>query len=216
MSYSCSVDSTTAVISPTQHRVLEAVKRSGEATADELAEKLEISASAVRQHLNALRSAGYIAARQERGQPGRPADHFHTTELSEAMFVNTTSNLSIELLSHIEEEDPELVTRIFDRRRHRRVAQAQDKLAGKTLSEKVAVLSELLDAEGYLADFDERAPEHYRINLHGCAIWNVATRYGQACTTELEFLRELIPEATIERVTHKTSGAHTCAYEIST
>ena len=171
MSYICSVDSTTAVISPTQHRVLEAVKRSGEATADELAQTLEISASAVRQHLNILRSAGYIAARQERGQPGRPADHFYTTELSEAMFVNTTNNLSIELLADIEEEDPELVTRIFERRRHRRVAQAQDKLVGKTLSEKVAVLAELLDSEGYLVDFDERAPGRYRINLHGCAIW---------------------------------------------
>jgi predicted ArsR family transcriptional regulator len=210
------VDSATAVISPTQHRVLEALKRSGEATADELAETLEISASAVRQHLIALRSAGYIAARQERGQPGRPADHFHTTELTEAMFVKTNNNLSIELLAHIEEEDPELVGRIFERRRRRRVEQAREKLAGKTLKEKVAVLAELLDAEGYLVDFDEHSPEHYRINLHSCAIWAVATRYGQACTTELDFLRDLIPEATVERVTHKTAGAHTCAYEIST
>ena len=50
--------------SPTQRRVLEALKRRGEATADQLAETLEISASAVRQHLSALRSAGLIAARQ--------------------------------------------------------------------------------------------------------------------------------------------------------
>ncbi len=198
------MDLTSAVISPTQHRVLEALKRAGEATAYELAEALEISASAVRQHLNALRSAGYIAARQERGQTGRPADRFHTTELTETMFVKGTNNLSLELLTHVEEEDPELVTRIFERRRHRRVTHAQDKLVGKTLSEKVAVLAGLLDTEGYLVDFDEPAPGQYRINLHSCAIWAVATRYSQACSTELEFLRELIPEATIERVTHKT------------
>lgn len=209
------MDPSTALISPTQNRVLVALKRRGEATADELAEILEISASAVRQHLKALRSVGYIAARQQRGQPGRPAERFYTTELTETLFVRNPSNLSIELLAHVEEEDPELVTRVFERRRQRRVADTTAKLRDKPLGEKVAVLTRELDNEGYLADFDEIGPTQYRINLHSCPMWAVATRYGQACGTELDYLRELLPEATIERVTHKTAGAHTCAYEIS-
>ena len=205
----------TGQISPVQRRVLVVLKRLGEATADDLAKTLGISASAVRQHLSALRSAGYIDAEQQRGQPGRPADRFHTTELTEAMFVKDTSNLSIELLSHMEEEDPGLVTRVFERRRQRRVAETADKLAGKTLGEKVAVLAAELDAEGYLADFDQIDTTHFRINLHSCAMWAVASRYGQACATELDYLRELLPEATIERITHKTAGAHVCAYQVS-
>ena len=207
--------SSTGQISPVQRRVLVVLKRLGEATADDLAKTLGISASAVRQHLSALRSAGYIDAEQQRGQPGRPADRFHTTELTEAMFVKDTSNLSIELLSHMEEEDPGLVTRVFERRRQRRVAETADKLAGKTLGEKVAVLAAELDAEGYLADFDQIDTTHFRINLHSCAMWAVASRYGQACATELDYLRELLPEATIERITHKTAGAHVCAYQVS-
>ena len=205
----------TGQISPVQRRVLVVLKRLGEATADDLAKTLEISASAVRQHLSALRSAGYIDAEQQRGQPGRPADRFHTTELTEAMFVKDTSNLSIELLSHMEEEDSGLVTRVFERRRQRRVAETADKLAGKTLGEKVAVLTAELDAEGYLADFDQIDTTHFRINLHSCAMWAVASRYGQACATELDYLRELLPETTIERITHKAAGAHVCAYEVS-
>lgn len=205
----------TRLISPMQQRVLMTLKRLGEATADELAPALEISASAVRQHLNALRSAGYIAANQQRGQPGRPADLFHTTEATEAMFVHDPNNLSVELLSLVEEENPELVTRVFARRRARRVAETINKLAGKNLHEKVAALTAELDAEGYLADFDQIDPAHYRINLHSCPMWTVATRYGQACATELDYLRELLPEAAIERVTHKTAGAHVCAYEVS-
>jgi len=205
----------TGQISPVQRRVLVVLKRLGEATADDLAKTLEISASAVRQHLSALRSAGYIDAEQQRGQPGRPADRFHTTELTEAMFVKDTSNLSIELLSHMEEEDSGLVTRVFERRRQRRVAETADKLAGKTLGEKVAVLTAELDAEGYLADFDQIDTTHFRINLHSCAMWAVASRYGQACATELDYLRELLPETTIERITHKAAGAHICAYEVS-
>jgi predicted ArsR family transcriptional regulator len=209
------MDPSTALISPTQNRVLVVLKRQGEATADELAEILEISASAIRQHLKALRSVGYVAARQQRGQPGRPAERFYTTELTETMFVKNSSDLSIELLAHIEEEDPELVTRVFERRRQRRVADTTAKLRDKPLGEKVAVLTRELDTEGYLADFDEIGPAHYRINLHSCPMWAVARQFRQACGTELDYLRELLPEATIERVTHKTAGAHTCAYEIS-
>ena len=207
---------TTASVTPsaTQRSVLIALKRRGEATADELAASLEISSSAVRQHLSALRSAGFIAARQERGQPGRPADKYHATDLSEPLFGTTDSSLSIELLEHIEEEDAELVNRVFERRRRRLVEDAKDNLEGKPIDERVAALTDLLDAQGYLADSDILSDTHYRINLHSCAIWAVANRYQQACTAELDFIRDLIPDATVERVTLKTDGAHTCAYEI--
>lgn len=203
-----------AAPSPTQRRVLVALKRQGEATADELAATLEISSSAVRQHLSALRTAGLIAARQERGQPGRPADRYRATELTEPLFVNTGIGLSVEILRHVEDEDPEIVNRIFDRRRRQLVEDTKDKLADKSIDEKVLILSELLDEQGYLADSEKIDSDHYRINLHSCAIWPVASRYQQACTTELEYLRHMIPDATVERVTHKTAGAHTCAYEI--
>ncbi len=206
----------TASVAPsaTQRRVLIALKRRGEATADELASTLEISSSAVRQHLSALRSAGFITARQERGHSGRPADKYHATDLAEPLF-GTTANLSIELLEHIEEEDPELVNRVFERRRRRLVEEANDRLEGEPIDKRVAVLTELLDAQGYLADFDALGDDHYRINLHSCAIWAVANRFQQACTAELDFIRDLIPDATVERVTLKTDGAHTCAYEIT-
>lgn len=209
------MDTAEVALSPTQRRVLTAVKRRGEATADELATALGISSSAVRQHLSALRSAGLVAARQERGLPGRPADHYHATELTEPLFNNTPTDLSIEILRHVEEEDPELVDRIFDRRRHRLVDDFKTKLSGKPVGERVRVLAQLLDELGYLADSDKIDDHHYRINLHSCAIWPVASQYRQACTAELEFVRDLIPDGTVERVTHKTAGAHTCAYEIT-
>jgi DeoR family suf operon transcriptional repressor len=49
---------------------------------------------------------------------------------------------------------------------------------------------------------------------HNCAIWAVARRYGQACTSELDFIRAVLPDAHIERVQHMVEGARRCAYEI--
>jgi len=201
--------------SPAQRRVLAALKRRGEATAEELASTLGISPSAARQHLGALRSTGLVAARQERGQPGRPADRYRATELTEPLFVSADIDLSSEILRHVEEEDPEIVNRVLDRRRRDLVDGAKHLLSGKSIDQRVLVLTELLDEQGYLADSEKVDDEHYRINLHSCAIWPVASRYRQACSAELDFLRDAIPDAAAERVTHKTSGAHTCAYEIS-
>jgi predicted ArsR family transcriptional regulator len=209
------VNTADAALSDTQRRVLVAVKRHGEATADELATTLEISSSAVRQHLSALRSAGMIAARQQRGQTGRPADVYHATERTEPLFETTDGGFSIELLGDIEAEDPELVDRVFERRRRRLVETAREQLTGRPIDEQVRVVTELLDAQGYLADFDELDAAHFRINLHNCPIWTVANRFRQACNAELDLLRDLIPDATVQRITHKTAGAHTCAYDIS-
>ena len=50
-------------LSPAQRQVLVALKRAGEASADELAAALGITASGVRQHLAALRSAGIVECR---------------------------------------------------------------------------------------------------------------------------------------------------------
>ena len=203
-----------AELSPAQRQVFLALKRRGEASADELAEALGITPSGVRQHLAVLRSAGLAASRHERGRSGRPVDLYRGTDLGETLFAGASGDLSLELLGHIEAEDPELVDRVFERRRRRRVEQAGEQLVGKSLDEKVAILAKILDAEGYLADFDKLPDGTYQMNLHSCSIWAVASRYGQACATELEFLREVLPETEIERVAHKMAGAYVCEYEI--
>jgi predicted ArsR family transcriptional regulator len=213
MGYDLGMAATDALPSPTQRRVLEALKRHGEATADELAATLEISASAVRQHLASLRASGLIEARQERGATGRPADRYRATVRTEPLFV-AADNLSIELLELVDDEHPDLVDQVFDRRRKRLVDDAELDLHGTSTEDRIARVTELLDAQGYLCDWEQLGDDEFRINLHNCAIWSVASRFRKACSSELEFLQGVLPGAAVTRVTHKTSGAHTCAYHI--
>ena len=201
-------------LSPTQRHVLEVVKRHGEVTPDELAAALEISSSAVRQHLAALRTAGLVVSHKDHGSAGRPADRYQATTLAEPLFSAAADTLPIELLEHMEAEEPALIDRVFDRRRRQLVDDAENRLAGKAIDDHVAILTAVLDEQGYLADFETVNDGHFRINLHNCAIWSVASRFPQACAAELDYLRALIPGAVVQRVTHKTGGAHTCAYDI--
>jgi len=201
-------------ISPSQRRVLETLMRRGDATADELAKDLETTTSSARQHLSALRSAGLVAARPERGHTGRPADRYHPTPASEQVF-NTNSELAMHILDLVNDEDPELVDRVFQRQRTQLVARSSPELDGMGIGARVAALTERLDAEGYLADSEETSDGRFLIHLHRCPIWAVADRYRQACAAELGTIEDLIPNAEVRRVTHKTAGTHTCTYEIS-
>jgi DeoR family transcriptional regulator, suf operon transcriptional repressor len=199
---------------PTRRSLLLLLKKRGEAGTQELAEALGITVSAVRQHLTGLLAAGLVTERQERHGPGRPALRFSLGSAGEALFPRFYSELTNELLEYAADEDPGVLDRVFERRRRRRVDQARKRLAGKSFADRVAELTSILDADGYLADFERRPDGSYLVTEHNCAILGVAQRYGLACSTEIEFLREALPDATIERVAHRLAGQHVCSYEI--
>ena len=205
---------TLASLPSTRRELLIALKKRGEATVEELAGALGITVSAVRQHLTGLAAAGFVTHRAVKGRPGRPRHLHRLSAGAEALFPKYYSELTNELLSYVEDEDPETLERIFERRRRRRVDGATARLKGKPFADKVAELARILDEDGYLADFEALPDGTFRITEHNCAILGVARRWGLACSTEIEFIREALPEARVERVAHMMAGAHVCRYEI--
>jgi DeoR family suf operon transcriptional repressor len=199
----------------TRRALLDALKRQGEARADELATTLGITVSAVRQHLAALHGDGLVTHSEVRAGPGRPHHKYRLSEQGDNLFPRRYAQIVTDLLVEAEAEDPAMIERMFARRRDRRVERAKERLAGKSLPDQVAELTHILDEDGYLAEAVAQDDGSFRIVEHNCAILAVATRYGTACSTELEFIREVLPTARVERVAHLLSGGHVCAYEVS-
>ena len=108
-----------------------------------------------------------------------------------------------------------MVDRLFERRRQRRVDNAHARLDGKPFPERVSELARILDEDGYLASVEEGEDGAWWIVEHNCAILEVAIRYGQACSSEIGFLREVMPDADIERLSHMASGDFHCGYKVS-
>ena len=131
------------------------------------------------------------------------------------LFAAPADDLAVEILEHLDDEDPALVDRIFHRRRQRLVDASREQVDDLPIAERVAAVAGDLDAQGYLADFEQTDDGDYRINLHSCPMWTVADRYRQACAAELGYVEDLVPDADVERITHKTAGAHTCTYRIT-
>jgi DeoR family transcriptional regulator, suf operon transcriptional repressor len=209
-----SIDSRPNSLPETRRTLLEQIKRQGEVAVDRLAAAAEMTVSGTRQHLVALERDGLIAYREVREGPGRPRHLYSLTAAGDALFPRAYAELTNELLEYVESEDPKLLERIFDRRGQRRLEQARARTAGLAFAEKVGAVAQILDEDGYLADFERRADGAYVITERNCAVLSVARRYRHACGSELTFLQAALPEADVERIAHQLTAGHVCAYEI--
>ncbi len=198
--------------------VLYALRRRGEATAEEVAEQHDITVSGARQHLSALVADGLVATAErapELGRRGRRTLVYSVTPAADELFPKAYGELTNELLGYVADSDPALLDRLFERRREARIRGARARVGAKRgLRAKVAELTRILDEDGYLATYEQVGTGVFRIVEHNCAIWAVAQRYGQACTSELDFIRAALDGATVERVQHMVAGARHCAYEV--
>ena len=199
---------------PGRRAVLSMLKHSGEASAEEVANVLGVTVSAVRQHLVPLEEHGLVAHRDERPGPGRPRRRYCLTPAAESLWPKRYGQLANQLLTFIDDADPELVSHAFEHRRKARAARAHQRLGTKAFDERVRELARILDDDGYLASCERADDGSWRVVEHNCAILDVAERYGAACSSELEFLREALPDADVQRTAHMMAGAHVCAYAI--
>jgi DeoR family suf operon transcriptional repressor len=196
----------------TRRRILEQIKRSGNATAEAIACELHVTLSGARQTLTALEREGLLVHAPERGGPGRPRHVYSLTPAGDALFPRAYAELTNELLEYVEDEDPQLLERIFTRRAERRLQRARERTAGLSFAERVHTVANILDEDGYLADFAQREDGAFVITEHNCAVLGVALRYGHACSSELDFLCAALPEASVTRIAHRINGGHVCAY----
>ncbi|MCA3765302.1 MAG: helix-turn-helix domain-containing protein, partial [Cutibacterium sp.] len=93
------------VDSPTRDRVMSSILHNGPSTASELADRLGLTAAAVRRHLSALVSQGLVDSREKkvfgaRGR-GRPSRVFFLTDHGRADYYTAYDDLAISALRQL-------------------------------------------------------------------------------------------------------------------
>ena len=199
----------------TKRALLNHLKKRGDLSADELASSLDMTVSGVRQQLSGLQRDGLVAFDEVRSGPGRPRYVYRLTSAADGLYPRAYAEITNELLEYVEDADPELLEAIFAKRRERRIERAQTRMANKAFPQQVQELAKILDEDGYLADYTELDDGTWLVTEHNCAIFGVAMRYGQACSSEIEFIRAVLSNAQIERVSHMVAGEHHCSYRIA-
>ena len=210
-------DSPLDTLPTTRRAILNLLKRQGPLEANEVARALSLTPAAVRMQLVRLEDDGLLARHESAGvaRRGRPSHKYTLTSAAEALYPKRYGDLTTELLGYLGGPGGEQVDELFERRRRRRVDAALPLLADLSFDEQVTALAAILDEDGYLADAEKQEDGTWLVTEHNCAILTVAHGFSQACSSEISFIRDALPGATVERVAHLMDGAHVCAYRIA-
>ena len=211
-------DSPLEQLPSTRRAILDLLKRRGPLDAAAVAEALALTVAAVRLQLRRLQEDGLLSRHDEApagAGRGRPRHLYALTGAAEAMYPKRYGDLTTELLGYLGGPGTAQVDELFEQRRRRRVADARPRTADLSFDDQVAALTAILDEDGYLAEAERLDDGSWRITEHNCAILTVAHGFSQACSSEIEFIRDVLPGADVRRVTHIMDGAHACAYVVS-
>lgn len=202
-------------LQPTRRRILLALKQRGGMTAAELAEMLGITSMGVRRHLTTLERDHLVRYELVQRGKGRPSYVYLLTDQAENLFPKNYAGLAKELLGYLATRDGgSEVIELFDQRAARRIRQARAQLEGKPFAERVAGLAEILNNDGYLAEWQQVDADTFVLSEHNCAVHEVAAEFRAACHSELTFLKAILPDAEIAREEHMMAGDLACSYRI--
>lgn len=195
----------------TRRQILELLKRRGDMTASQLADEIGITSMGVRQHLSSLERDDLVETRIVRQNRGRPAHYFGLTQEAEHLFPVRYGQLAVDLLGQIAEVDgPEKVDRLLASRTDSLEKDYNGEMAGLPLAERVRVLAEIRDREGYMAESRTDGDEYVLVEHH-CPIYEIARRFPRVCQLEQELFERTL-DTGVRRDEHKIVGDDRCRY----
>lgn len=207
-----------ADVSEAKQRLLQQLVTRDHATASQLARALGLTDAAIRQHLDALETAGLVepVALPAAGR-GRPATAFRLLPAAHDYFPDRHDDLTAELLSAISEAlgDDALDEVLAVRARRQRSAYAAAVPPKAPLAKRVEILASLRTAEGYLAEATSLPDGSMTLVEHHCPIADAARGCGGLCDHELAVFQAVIgPGAEVERTQHLLAGDGRCSYHV--
>ena len=201
-----------------QERILYLLKTKGPLTAQVLAQKLEITAMGVRQHLKRLTEEGLVDHHDERAGVGRPARHWSLTSQGHARFPDSHGELTVALLDSVRRVfGAKGLDKLIDARTRETAKHYRERLEGKTgIEKRLATLAELRSAEGYMAEWRSSDDGSYVFIENHCPVCAAAQMCQGLCRSELEvFQQALGADWRVERFEHLLESARRCAYRVS-
>ena len=200
--------------------VLYAVRRRGEATAEQVAEQLDMTVSGARQHLAALgegRARRVERAPVARRPPGPAHARVHRDRAPPTRyFPKAYGELTNELLGYVADTDRELLDQLFAKRREARIegdahAPGAEAHASRRRSPS-SPASSTRTATSRVGNRWSRACSASSSTTARSGRWPSATARRAPASSSSS--APCWPAPTVERVQHMVAGARRCAYEV--
>lgn len=197
----------------TRDQIIRVLKTKGRATVLGLADQVNVSAVTVRHHLSGLQADGLVEATLERGTVGRPRHVYHLTDAGEELFPRQYLSLSRRLLDRINSSlSPDLISRLFEEMARQIVSEHAHELGQKPPAERMDVLADILESEGFMVTWEDRDDEYWVIE-HNCPYRNLAHDFPAVCQLDKTLIASIL-EAPAEKIRCQVEGAADCAFRI--
>jgi DeoR family transcriptional regulator, suf operon transcriptional repressor len=193
--------------------------RSGERTAEELAQPLEVTPNAVRFHLAELARDGLVEQRPVRRGPRKPSHGYSLTAAGHALFPRQYDAILNAVLQDVREgSGSRELTALFGRLGRRLAAEHAQRFAGLSPQERVAEALALLGELGGAATVVP-GPAEGQLTIVGtsCPLGAVVGRHPECCGLLEAFLAEVLPGSNVHEACHKdtTQGPPHCRFQLS-
>ena len=201
----------------TRKAILDILKQEGPQDSKMLAERLEVTAMAVRQHLYAMQDEKLLTYQEVPRPKGRPAKMWELTPAANKFFPDGNSELlvnMIDLIGDLYGEDG--LSRLIESRSQNQLEQYRERLKPTdSLAQKLQTIADIRTDEGYMAEIQPQGNGSYLLIENHCPICAAAQTCRKFCTAEqLLFQRLLGPEATVQRSEYILDGDRRCVYEV--
>jgi predicted ArsR family transcriptional regulator len=202
----------------TRRAIVKLLKTEGPLGTALLAERLGLTAMAVRLHLYALQGEGLVTAEDRPVPVGRPAKSWRLTREADRHFPEAYAELSVALIDAMQETfGAEGLNRVLVSRCARQQEEYSRRIRpADPLEKRLQELAQVRTEEGYMAEVraEEEGGGFLLVENH-CPICAAANACQGFCSTELDLFRTVLgPGVEVERVEHIVSGDQRCAYRV--
>ena len=203
----------------TKQDILQHLLKSGEVTAQDFADKLDISPQAIRKHLKDLEIEGLIYHRAEQVGMGRPQFIYVLTASGRDRFPDSYNQFAVNFLDTlIDTLGKEQVSEVLHKQWQRKSQHYKLQLGTGSLKQRLEKLAEIRRTEGYVTEWfaveaSDLKNQSFVFTEYNCAIAHVAESFPSVCGHELEMFATVL-DCPVERTHWMVNGEHRCGYLI--
>jgi predicted ArsR family transcriptional regulator len=207
----------THLLSDSQQRLLQLLKREGSLTVDRAIDQLDLAETTIRQHLGRLTDAGLVEQRAEARGRGRPTAVYTLDDRGQQLFPAGDAQLLSDLLGFLSREGYHRAIdeffRDFWRQRHAAFEQRLDEASAEDLGEVVAILKDFLAEKGFMPEVDlDDSEGELELSECNCPLAGAVEQTRLPCRLEAEFLERALGRA-LKRVEYIPDGNNACTYQ---
>lgn len=174
-------------------QIVEYLQRHSSATIKELEQMLGVTSTAVRQHLNGLQAAGYVARSTVNAGVGRPYHVYAATDESRKLFDCHCDDLALTMLEEMfEMVGPDNISHLLKRVSGRLASRYAGSVKSPVLLNRVQEMAGVLGRLGVLTDVFPQDNDTIMLKTYNCPYHELAQEHRQICDMDQEMMQQVL------------------------